>query len=132
VSSPLLANICLHEVRDVWWVRDVKPRLRVRAHLARYADDFVIVFEREDDARKVYEVLPQRMTKYSLSLHPQKTRLIAFKRPPHKGGADDTGPGAFDFLGFTHYWARSRNEWVADTKAQNGKDSVHARAEANS
>ena len=110
VISPLLANIYLHEVLDAWWMRDVLPRLRGRAHLIRYADDFVIIFEREDDARKVYSTLPKRMGKYGLDLHPEKTRLVAFKRPAHKG-VGDARPGTFDFLGFTIYWGRSRRGW---------------------
>src|SRR5258706_6667873 len=74
VISPLLANIFLHEVLDEWWVKDVMPRLRGRAQLVRYADDFVIIFEREDDALRVMDVLPKRFGKYGLTLHPEKTR----------------------------------------------------------
>jgi retron-type reverse transcriptase len=81
VISPLLANIYLHEVLDVWFERDVRPRMRGRAVLVRYADDFVIAFEREDDARRVHDVLPKRMGKYGLRLHPEKTRLVRFERP---------------------------------------------------
>ena len=77
--SPLLANIYLHEVLDVWFEREVKPRLRGRAALIRYADDFVIVFETEEDARRVAEVLPKRFEKYGLRLHPEKTRLVRFE-----------------------------------------------------
>ncbi len=76
VISPLLANIYLHEVLDVWFETVVKPRLRGRARLIRYADDFVICFQREDDARRVAEVLPKRFAKYGLTLHPDKTRLF--------------------------------------------------------
>jgi group II intron reverse transcriptase/maturase len=108
VISPLLANVYLHEVLDVWFERDVKPRLRGRATLVRYADDFVIIFEQESDARRVQEVLPKRFEKHGLTLHPQKTRLIRFTRPkPPSDRDDDEGPGSFDFLGFTHHWAKS-------------------------
>ncbi len=90
VVSPLLANIYLHEVLDVWFEQDVRPRLQGRAFLVRYADDAVIVFAREDDARRVLAVLPERMGKYGLSLHPDKTRLVEFRRPdrllPSEGG----------------------------------------------
>jgi group II intron reverse transcriptase/maturase len=106
VISPLLANIFLHEVLDEWWVKDVRPRLKGRGELVRYADDFVILFEREDDARRVMEVLPKRFGKYGLTLHPEKTRLVRFTPPPEGGGDDE--PGSFDFLGITHVWARSR------------------------
>jgi group II intron reverse transcriptase/maturase len=111
VVSPLLANIYLHEVLDRWFERDVKPRLGGRAHLVRYADDFIIVFSEEADARRVLDVLPKRFGKYGLTLHPEKTRLVRFGQPrdPDEGG----GPGTFDFLGFTHLWARSRRGyWV--------------------
>ena len=102
--SPLLANVYLHEVLDVWFHREVLPRLRGAAFLVRYADDFVIAFEREDDARRVSDVLPRRLSRYGLELHPEKTRLLDF-RSPWTWGSD---PGSFDLLGFTHYWGKSR------------------------
>ena len=115
VISPLLANVYLHEVLDKWFVQVVRPRLRGRAELIRYADDAVVVCACEDDASRVMEVLPKRFGKYGLTLHPEKTRVVRFDRPrPGKDGTDDPGrPGqpsghSFDFLGFTHYWARSR------------------------
>lgn len=115
VISPILANIYLHEVLDEWWTTDVKPRLRGRSLLVRYADDFVMVFEREDDARRVLDVLPKRLAKHGLTLHAEKTRLVRFK-PPRDGGDDDE-PGSFDFLGLTHHWARSRTgRWTVVRK----------------
>jgi RNA-directed DNA polymerase len=110
VISPILANIYLHEVLDVWFEREIKPRLRGKAHLIRYADDAVMLFEHEQDARRVMEVLPKRFGKYGLTLHPEKTRLVPFKRPTTPSGDDDRGgsPGTFDLLGFTHHWARTR------------------------
>jgi RNA-directed DNA polymerase len=115
VISPVLANIYLHEVMDLWFEREVKPRMRGRAFLIRYADDMVLGFEREDDARRVFEVLPKRFAKYGLTLHPEKTRLVRF-RPPD---ADNSGPGpgSFDLLGFTHYWGQSRKgRWIIKRK----------------
>ena len=112
VISPLLANIYLHEVLDEWFVNDVRPRLQGRATLVRYADDFVFVFEKEDDARRVLDVLPKRFGKYGLTLHPDKTRLVAFQRPGRDDG-DDGGAGTFNLLGFTHHWGLSRKgNWV--------------------
>jgi RNA-directed DNA polymerase len=112
VISPLLANIYLHEVLDAWFERDVKPRLRGQGFLFRYADDFVILFTQEQDARRVLDVLPKRFGKYGLALHPEKTRLVEFRRPSSKGGGGG-GPGSFDLLGFNHHWARSRaGKWV--------------------
>src|SRR5262249_27175689 len=107
VISPLLANIYLHYVLDVWFEQEVKPRLRGRAFLTRYADDFVIGFAHEEDARRVLDVLPKRFGKYGLTLHPEKTRLVAFRPPSAPSGAGPGVPppsGTFDLLGFTHYW----------------------------
>lgn len=109
VISPLLANIYLHEVLDVWWERDVVPRLKGKAFAVRYADDFVLVFSKLEDAQRVQAVLPRRFGKYGLTLHAQKTRLVRFERPQ---GPKDR-PETFDFLGFTHCWAKSRKgRWV--------------------
>ncbi len=120
VISPMLANVFLHYVLDEWFARDVQPRLRSRAFLIRYADDFVMGFTREDDARRVMQVLPQRLAKYGLTIHPDKTRLVTFRRPPAtmpSGHARGERPGTFDLLGFTHYWARSRKgNWVVKRK----------------
>jgi len=131
VISPLLANIYLHEVLDEWFAHQVKPRLQGRAHLVRYADDFVIAFELEEDARRVMEVLPKRFGKYGLRLHPEKTRLVRFRRPsrnaPTEGEA--AGPGSFDLLGFTHYWRRSRQgNWVVYRKTASSRLSRALRA----
>jgi hypothetical protein len=119
VISPLLANIYLHYVLDEWFAGEVKPRLRGRAYLIRYADDFVIGFEHEEDARRVAEVIPKRFAKYGLTVHPDKTRLIPFRKPGSKSRKDpgDGKPGTFDLLGFTHYWGRSwRGNWTVKRK----------------
>jgi group II intron reverse transcriptase/maturase len=132
VISPILANIFLHYVLDDWFVREVQPRMRGRVFLIRFADDFVIGCELEEDARRLMEVLPKRFSKHGLTIHPEKTKLIEFGRPRNQAappakaggtpnepsgskpaGAPGTGNGTFDFLGFTHYWGRSRQgNWV--------------------
>jgi group II intron reverse transcriptase/maturase len=116
VISPLLANVYLHEILDTWFEKDVKPRLKGRGSMIRYADDAVLVFSKEEDARRVLEVLPKRFEKYGLTLHPEKTRIVEFRRPPLRSPPDPPdgpGPGTFDFLGFTHFWAKSRKgNWV--------------------
>lgn len=105
VLSPLLGNVYLHYALDLWFEREVKPRLRGRSRLVRYADDFVILFEQQDDAEGVRRALEERMGSHGLTLHPEKTRLLEF-RPPAEGGGK--GTATFDFLGFTQYWRRSR------------------------
>jgi len=107
VLSPILGNIYLHNALDKWFEEQVKPRLKGKATLIRFADDLVVTFELREDAERVMAVLGKRLGRYNLSLHPDKTRLIEFRRPPwnQSGGK---GPGTFDFLGFTVYWRRNR------------------------
>jgi len=113
VISPLLANVYLHEVLDTWFAREVQPRLRGASRLIRYADDVVIAFEHEGDARRVLKVLPLRFGRFGLTLHPEKTRLIDFRRPRGSGPRPET----FDLLGFTHYWGKSlKGAWVVRKK----------------
>jgi group II intron reverse transcriptase/maturase len=123
VISPLLANVYLHYVLDLWFHNEVLPRLRGRAFLIRYADDFVMGFTREEDARRVLEVLPKRFGKCGLTIHPDKTRLVPFQRPRKTAEPSRADrPGTFDFLGFTHYWARSRKgNWVIKRKTASNR-----------
>lgn len=121
VISPLLANIYLHYVLDMWFEEEVKPRLKGQACLIRYADDFVILFIREADARRVQEVLPKRFGRYGLTLHPEKTRLVPFHHPHRKDrgtkGEPHQGPGTFGLLGFTHYWGKTHwGQWTVMRK----------------
>ena len=122
VVSPLLANIYLHHVLDAWFTTEVQPRLRGRSVLVRYADDVVIVIEEESDARRVLDVLPKRLARFGLTMHPEKSRLVRFRRPPLGWRAGSDGdrfppPGTFDFLGFTHYWGMARSgSWVYKRK----------------
>lgn len=104
VISPLLANVYLHYAVDEWFEEQVKPRMRGRAFLVRFADDMVMGFEHEEDARRVLEVLRHRLARFELELHPEKTRLVYFGQRPRDGRR----PGTFDFLGFTLYWGKSR------------------------
>lgn len=111
VISPLLANVMLHSVLDVWFRDMVCPRLRGMAFMVRFADDAVLAFEHEDDAQRVHAVIGRRFERFGLRLQEEKTRLVGFKRPTLGGSrrrGDSIGPRTFDFLGFTHLWARSR------------------------
>src|SRR5499426_916766 len=107
VLSPLLGNIYLHYVLDRWFATEVKPRLRGKTTLLRYCDDFIIGFEREEDARRVRVVLEKRLKRFGLTLHPDKTRLLPFWRPPTTQQRGQ-GPATFDFVGFMFYWRRTR------------------------
>jgi group II intron reverse transcriptase/maturase len=110
--SPMLSNIYLHTVLDEWFEGQIRPLLKGQAYLIRFADDFVMGFEMESDARRVLDVLPKRFGRYGLALHPDKTRLLDFRTPERS-----REPGAFQFLGFTHYWAKSRRgRWVVKRK----------------
>jgi RNA-directed DNA polymerase len=108
--SPLLGNVYLHYVLDLWFAEEVKPRMRGKAILVRYADDAVFGFERQDDAERVYAVLEKRLARFNLRLNPDKTRLLDFRRPGKSQGGGK-GPTTFDFLGFTWYWRRTRKGW---------------------
>ncbi len=117
VVSPMLSNVYLHYVLDEWFEREVWPRMRGRAFLIRYADDFTMGFACEEDARRVLAVLPKRFGKYGLTIHPEKTRLVPFRPPPRSGSGDEPQPGTFDLLGFTHYWGLSlKGNWVVKRK----------------
>ncbi|MDH3317874.1 MAG: group II intron reverse transcriptase/maturase [Gammaproteobacteria bacterium] len=107
--SPLLANVYLHHVLDLWVENEVRPRLKGKVIEVRYADDAVLCFQYLEDAQKVLQVLPKRFAKYGLTLHPEKTRLVPFGRNAlAQAERDGTQPATFDFLGFTHICTRSR------------------------
>jgi group II intron reverse transcriptase/maturase len=133
VISPVLSNVFLHHVLDLWFEQDVKPRLQRRAFLIRYADDLVIGFYGHHDAQRVMEVVPKRFGRYGLTVHPTKTRLVPF-RPPSpwatgKSGKPAERPGTFDLLGFTHYWGRSqRGYWVVKLKTASDRFSRAVRS----
>jgi group II intron reverse transcriptase/maturase len=115
VISPVLSNIFLHYVLDEWFVEQVWPRMKGKCFIIRWADDFVIGCELESDAKRIMDVLPKRFNEYGLALHPEKTAVIDFRRPPSK--VKGKGKGTFDFLGFTFYWSKSRRGyWVIKKK----------------
>ena len=99
--SPVLANVYLHYVLDTWFEYVIKPRLHGEAHYVRYADDFLILFQYENDAKAVMNVLPKRLGRFSLEVAMEKTRILPFGR--YKGTKDD-----FDFLGFTFFNTTTR------------------------
>ena len=116
VASPLWANVFLHQVVDAWVVKDVQPRMPGRCFVTRLADDCLSGCELEADARRVMAVLPKRCNRFSLTMHPAKTALMACKGPPSRKPAAG-GPGSCDLLGFPHYWAKTRRGyWVIKRK----------------
>jgi group II intron reverse transcriptase/maturase len=126
VVSPLLSNLFLHYVLDEWFEREVQPRLKGKSFLIRYADDFVMGFSCEEDARRVLAVLPKRFEKYGLTIHPDKTRLVPFERPARASqrlnSEEQIPPGTFDLLGFTHFWTLSRRGyWVVKRKTSQSR-----------
>jgi group II intron reverse transcriptase/maturase len=127
VVSPILANIYLHEVFDWWFESEVKPRLSSTAFAVRYADDAVLVFANEADARRVMAALPKRFGKYGLKLHPDKTRIVDFRSPPRRGGRGDASrrhdePRAFELLGFKHFWRLSyKGNWAVRRKTASSR-----------
>jgi RNA-directed DNA polymerase len=116
VISPMFANVFLHHVLDEWLVKDVHPRMQGHCLLMRFADDCIIGCAREADARRIMDVLPKRFTRFRLTIHPEKTVVVAFKRPPSRDQSAG-GTGTFGFLGFTHYWGKTRQGyWVIKRK----------------
>jgi RNA-directed DNA polymerase len=101
VISPILSNLFLHYVLDEWFEREVQPRLKGESFLIRYADDFVMGFSREEDARRVLAVLPKRFAKYGLTIHPEKTRLLTVRKVMPEGlGVPRHGTGSAGRFGF--------------------------------
>lgn len=109
IISPVLANLYLHEVLDLWFEKEVKPRMSGEAQLYRYADDLIATFQFKLDAERFMRALIKRFEKFGLKLHPEKTKLIEFGRTAwSKGKATKIKPHTFNFLGFTHYCATTR------------------------
>jgi len=129
VLSPLLANVYLHHVLDQWFERDVKPRLRGEAYIVRFADDFICAFELESDAKRFQDVLPKRLSRYSLELAEEKTQLLRFGRFAQRDcqRLGEGAPGTFDFLGFTHYCGRSRHTGKFRLKRKTAKKKYRAK-----
>ena len=113
VVAPVLANICLPHVLDEWVEHEVRPRRQGRGFLPRFADDCVMGCAKEADARKLMDVLPKRVARFGLTMHPTKTALLACPKPGAHG-ASTVANGTFDFRGLPPYGATSRRGgWVS-------------------
>ncbi len=100
--SPVLANVYLHYVLDLWFEKCIKPQLKGEAYLVRYADDFIIMCQYENEAHAIFEALKERLAKFGLETADDKTKIIPF-------GRNSTTKDTFDFLGFTHVNSKTRN-----------------------
>ena len=110
VISPILANIYLHYSLDLWFERVFRKTCRGNARLIRYADDFAVCFQQEDDAMRFRVVLEERLAKFGLEISPEKTKVIEFGPVAEiKAKRRNEKPHTFDFLGFTHYCSRTLN-----------------------
>lgn len=117
VISPMLSNVFLHEVLDRWFVREIKPKLCGQAELIRFADDFVVVCKEREDAEALLAQGTERFQSYGLAIHPEKTRIVDFRHP----WKSEQKPQTFDFLGFTHYWAKTQRGGYAVKRKTKGK-----------
>ena len=117
VISPMLSNIYLHEVLDGWFEREIKPQLQGKAELIRFADDFVVVCEKREDAEALLAQVTERFQCYGLTIHPEKTRIVDFRHP----WKSNDKPQTFDFLCFTHYWEKTRRGGYAVKRQTKGK-----------
>jgi retron-type reverse transcriptase len=106
-ASPVLANIYLHYVMDLWFEKRIRKQCKGAAYMVRYADDAVFCFQFEHEAREFYETLIDRVAQFGLEISKEKSKIIAFGGYATKKAKDKDGkrakPETFDFLGFTHY-----------------------------
>lgn len=120
--SPVLANVYLHYVLDLWFEKAVKPKLKGEAYLVRYCDDFIIMFQYENEAQDMYEALKKRLMKFKLELAEDKTRILPFGR--FKGNKESS-----DFLGFAHHNSRTRtNKYTVQHKISKKKKKAKKQA----
>jgi group II intron reverse transcriptase/maturase len=107
--SPMLANVFLHYVLDLWFEKEVKPQMEGKCWMVRYADDFVCMVQKAEDARHIKQLLEERLTQFDLEAHPEKTRVLSFGRYERENSErQNRKPNTFDFLGYTHYCGKSR------------------------
>jgi len=107
--SPILSNIFLHYVLDLWFEKKVIPQVRGACNMVRYADDFICMVQHADEAQRILAALRKRFAKFDLELHPEKTRVISFGRfERERASKENRRPNTFDFLGFTHYCGKNR------------------------
>jgi RNA-directed DNA polymerase len=121
--SPMLSNIFLHYVLDLWFEKKVIPRVKGACNMVRYADDFICMVEHADEAQRILVALRKRFAKFDLELHPEKTRVISFGRfERERASKQNRRPNTFDFLGFNHYCGKNRKgKFILFRKTSNKK-----------
>lgn len=124
VISPILANVYLHYVLDLWFEKVIRKQCKGQAYMVRYADDFVCCFQYESDAEAFYTALNKRLQKFNLEVAEDKTKIITFGRFAERDGQGK--PPTFDFLGFTHYCGKSQNGKFR-VKRKSSKKKVNAK-----
>jgi len=121
--SPMLSNIFLHYVLDLWFEKKVIPRVKGACNMVRYADDFIYMVQHAGQAQRIIKVLRKRFAKFDLELHPEKTRVISFGRFEREDASkQNRRPNTFDFLGFNHYCGKNRKgKFILFRKTSNQK-----------
>jgi group II intron reverse transcriptase/maturase len=119
-ASPILANVYLHYVLDLWFKQAIKKRCKGEAYLIRYCDDFVCCFQNRSDAEMFYEALPKRFAKFNLTLAEEKTRILEFGRfaKENRSKRGEGKPETFSFLGFTLYCSEDGRKGFFRVKAR--------------
>lgn len=107
--SPILSNVYLHYVLDLWFEQTLKPQVQGHCSLVRYADDFLCMVQKGEDAQYIKQALWERFAAFDLELHPEKTRVLSFGRYERENAKRQHRKAqTFDFLGFTHFCGKSR------------------------
>jgi group II intron reverse transcriptase/maturase len=121
--SPMLSNIFLHYVLDLWFEAVVKTYVKGECYMVRYADDFICMVQYDNEAKRIEQALHNRFAKFGLELHPEKTRTISFGRfEKERAQKQQRRCNTFDFLGFTHYCGKSRkNTFIVGRKTSSKK-----------
>ena len=122
VISPMLANIFLHYVLDDWFMKEVKPRMKGGCFLIRFADDFIIGCELEEDAKRIMSVLPKRFNRFDLTIHPKKTVLVRFQKPAGQVAPKERS-GTFDFFRIHSFLGQNVERLLGYKAKDNGKAS---------
>ncbi len=121
IISPILANIYLHDVLDLWFEKAVRKSCKGQAYMVRYADDFVCCFQSETEANNFYRALILRLKKFNLEIAEDKTKIIPFGKYAVRNSKRKGKPETFEFLGFTHFCSQSKHGKFRVKRKTSGK-----------